>query len=297
MMTTPIPKWNGPILDNHFHLNRKGRYLDAAKDFKNQGGTHLVLVHCPDFSSPPTHIDEHRSTYADTIAMADEVRGHHGLNVRVVLGPHPAAFAHQFIKWIEEDKEGGAERACENYRDSIDAALEFLHEGKAHAIGEVGRPHWPVSDEIWNLSNMLLEETMAMAAKENIALQLHVEGELDSTYRDLSKMAGKVNLSKHKLVRHYSPPQIDEAMTRGLTSSVLVGKGALQPLMETYEQNKTGFMLETDYMDDPRRPGAVLGPKTVPKRTQQLLEAGMDEEVLWRCHVDVPNAIYGTNED
>ena len=296
-MTTPIPKWKGPILDNHFHLNRKGRYLDAAKDFKNQGGTHLVLVHCPDFSSPPTHIDEHRSTYADTIAMADEVRGHHGLNVRVVLGPHPAAFAHQFIKWIEEDKEGGAERACENYRDSIDAALEFLHEGKAHAIGEVGRPHWPVSDEIWNLSNMLLEETMAMAAKENIALQLHVEGELDSTYRDLSKMAGKVNLSKHKLVRHYSPPQIDEAMTRGLTSSVLVGKGALQPLMETYEQNKTGFMLETDYMDDPRRPGAVLGPKTVPKRTQQLLEAGMDEEVLWRCHVDVPNAIYGTNED
>jgi len=296
-MTTPIPKWNGPILDNHFHLNRKGRYLDAAKDFKNQGGTHLVLVHCPDFSSPPTHIDEHRSTYADTIAMADEVRGHHGLNVRVVLGPHPAAFAHQFIKWIEEDKEGGAERACENYRDSIDSALEFLHEGKAHAIGEVGRPHWPVSDEIWNLSNMLLEETMAMAAKENIALQLHVEGELDSTYRDLSKMAGKVNLSKHKLVRHYSPPQIDEAMTRGLTSSVLVGKGALQPLMETYEQNKTGFMLETDYMDDPRRPGAVLGPKTVPKRTQQLLEAGMDEEVLWRCHVDVPNAIYGTNED
>ena len=296
-MTTPIPKWNGPILDNHFHLNRKGRYLDAAKDFKNQGGTHLVLVHCPDFSSPPTHIDEHRSTYADTIAMADEVRNHHSLNVRVVLGPHPAAFAHQFIQWMEEDKEGGEERACENYRDSIDAALEFLHEGKAHAIGEVGRPHWPVSDEIWNLSNLLLEETMAMAAKENIALQLHVEGELDSTYRDLSRMAEKVNLSKHKLVRHYSPPQIDETMTRGLTSSVLVGKGALQPLMESYEQNKTGFMLETDYMDDPRRPGAVLGPKTVPKRTQQLLEAGMDEDTLWRCHVDVPNAIYGINED
>lgn len=296
-MASPNPKWNGPILDNHFHLNRNGRYLDAAKDFKNQGGTHLVLVHCPDFSSPPTHIDEHRSTYADTIAMADEVRKHHELNVRVVLGPHPAAFAHQFIRWMDEDEENGAERACENYRDSIDAALEFLHEGKAHAIGEVGRPHWPVSDDVWDLSNMLLEETMAMAAKENIALQLHVEGELDSTYRDLSEMAQRVNLSKNKLVRHYSPPQIDETMTRGLTSSVLVGKGALQPLMETYEQNKTGFMLETDYMDDPRRPGAVLGPKTVPKRTQQLLEAGMDEEALWRCHVDVPNAIYGVNEE
>ena len=37
--------WQGPILDNHFHLNRKGRYLDAAKDFKNAGGTSVVLVH------------------------------------------------------------------------------------------------------------------------------------------------------------------------------------------------------------------------------------------------------------
>ena len=52
-------------------------------------------------------------------------------------------------------------------------------------------------------------------------------------------------------------------------------------------------MLETDYMDDPKRPGAVLGPKTVPKRTRQLLEAGLDEEVLYNTHVDLPERIYG----
>ena len=289
--------WKGPILDNHFHLNRNGRFLDAAKDFKNVGGTHLVLVHCPDFSSPPTSLSEHRETYADTIAMANEVRKEHDLHVRVVLGPHPAAFAHQFIKWMEEDGDKGIERACENYRNSIDAALEFVQEGQAHAIGEVGRPHWDVSDEVWDLSNLLLEETMTLAAREGVPLQLHVEGELESTYRDLSEMASRANLPTHRLIRHYSPPQIDESITRGLTSSVLVGKGALDPLLASYENNRTGFMLETDYMDDPRRPGAVLGPKTVPKRTQQLIEAGMDEEMLWKCHVDVPNALYGDAED
>ena len=68
-------------------------------------------------------------------------------------------------------------------------------------------------------------------------------------------------------------------------------------MLASYENNKTGFMLETDYMDDPRRPGAVLGPKTVPKRTQQLIEAGMDEEMLWKCHVDVPNSLYGDAEN
>ncbi|MBT5121737.1 MAG: hypothetical protein HOM38_03315, partial [Euryarchaeota archaeon] len=49
-----IQQWDGPIVDNHFHLNRKGLFLHAAGEFKRAGGTDLVLVHCPDFQSPPT---------------------------------------------------------------------------------------------------------------------------------------------------------------------------------------------------------------------------------------------------
>jgi TatD-related deoxyribonuclease len=285
--------WKGPILDNHFHLNRNGRFIEAANDFKKVGGTDLVLVHCPDFSNPPTTKAGHTETYQNTIDMADEVRTQLQLGVRVVLGPHPAAFAHQFIKWIEEDPKGGAERAMENYRNSIDAALEFVKEGDAHAIGEVGRPHWPVSDEVWDLSNRLLEETMHLAAQENIVLQLHVEGELESTYSDLSTMAKKAGLAANRLVRHYAPANVTGSITKGLTPSVLIGKGALEELMETAESCTHGFLLETDYMDDMRRPGAVLGPKTVPKRTNQLLNLGLDEELLWKAHQDLPEILYG----
>ena len=95
------------------------------------------------------------------------------------------------------------EKAMQNYRDSIDEAVAFYHEGKAHAIGEVGRPHWEVSDEIWNLSNKLLLETMKMASSDGFALQLHVEGELESTYLDMAAMASKAGLAKDRLVRHY----------------------------------------------------------------------------------------------
>jgi TatD-related deoxyribonuclease len=285
--------WDGPIIDNHFHLNRKGRFLEAAKDFKNAGGTGLVLVHCPDFSNPPTTKEGHIETYRDTIEMAEMVRKEHDINVRVVLGPHPAAFAHQFIDWIEHDPENGSQRAIQNYRDSIDGALDFVHEGLAHAIGEVGRPHWPVNDDVWRLSNQLLEETMHLAAQEDVTLQLHVEGELDSTYSDLSKMATKAGLDAKKLVRHYSPPNIDSRITKGLTPSVLIGKGALNELLDTAKSCSHGFLLETDYMDDPRRPGAVLGPKTVPKRTNQLLNMGIDEELLWKAHKDLPEKLYG----
>ena len=285
--------WQGPILDNHFHLNRNGRFLDAAKDFKNAGGTSVVLVHCPDFSAPPTTKLGHRESYQNTIDMAESVRKEVGLGVRVVLGPHPAAFAHQFIKWVDEDGNFGREKAMQNYRDSIDEAVAFYHEGKAHAIGEVGRPHWDVSDEIWNLSNELLLETMKMASSDGFALQLHVEGELESTYLDMAAMASKAGLAKDRLVRHYSPPNVSSNITQGLTPSVLIGKGALDSLIETADSCSHGFLLETDYMDDLRRPGAVLGPKTVPKRTQQLVAAGIDEELIWKAHVDLPNRLYG----
>lgn len=286
-------RWTGPILDNHFHLNRNGRFLEAARDFKNAGGTDLVLVHCPNFSAPPTSKEGHTETYADTVKMADEVRQQVGLGVRVVLGPHPAAFAHQFTAWIEQDGEQGAERAVENYRNSISAALDFIHEGKAHAVGEVGRPHWPVSERIWELSNSLLLETMHLAQQEGVTLQLHVEGELETTYSDMSAMAQKAGLAANRLVRHYAPANISQQVTQGVTPSVLIGKGAIDELMATVESCSHGFFLETDYMDDLRRPGAVLGPKTVPKRTKQLLEAGLDEEFLWKAHQDLAEELYG----
>ena len=102
-MSNQVPAWQGPILDNHFHLNRNGRYLDAAHDFKRAGGTNIVLIHCPDFASPPTTKEGHRAAYQNTIAMAESVRTELDLHVRVVLGPHPAAFAHQFIEWVEQE--------------------------------------------------------------------------------------------------------------------------------------------------------------------------------------------------
>ena len=285
--------YDGPVLDNHFHLNLNGRYIEAARDFQRAGGTDLVLVHCPDFASPPETLEGHRSAYQTTLDMAQNVRSTLSLGVRVVLGPHPAAFAHQFQRWMDEEGEEGEERAITNYRHSIDAALEFYREGQAHAIGEVGRPHWPVSDKIWDLSNMLLDETMHLAAQEGLTLQLHVEGESDETYSDLSKRALKQGMELKKLVRHYSPPDVRSSHTHGLTPSVLIGKGALERLLETHQSSSHGFLMETDHMDDLRRPGAVLGPKTVPKRTKQLIEAGVDEEVIWNTHQTLPNYLYG----
>tara|TARA_Y100001980_G_C14556420_1_gene347844 strand:- start:9980 stop:10873 length:894 start_codon:yes stop_codon:yes gene_type:complete len=290
-------KWTGPIIDNHFHLNRNGKFLNAAEDFKKSGGTGLILVHCPNFKSPPITAIGHRKAYSDTISMAEQVRKSLDLDVRVVLGPHPAAFAHQFELWFSKHGDKGTQRAIENYNDSIDIAIDFCNEGQAVAIGEVGRPHWNAPDEVVELSNQLLEQTMELSRREKIPLQLHMEDNGSKTYSDLESMADRAGLNPKYLVRHFASPDVSTSMVGKITPSVNLGKDGIQKLIETYDSSHHGFMLETDYMDDPRRPGAVLGPKTVPKRTQKLAsladEIGMDEEVFFSIHQDLPNMIYG----
>ena len=71
--------YDGPILDNHFHLNRKGLFLDAARAFQRVGGTDIVLVHCPDFAAPPETLAGHDASYRDTVDMAQSVRDEVGL--------------------------------------------------------------------------------------------------------------------------------------------------------------------------------------------------------------------------
>ena len=43
-------RWIVPILDQHMHLDRNNRYLEAVKEFVIAGGTGINLVHKPNFS-------------------------------------------------------------------------------------------------------------------------------------------------------------------------------------------------------------------------------------------------------
>ena len=51
-------------------------------------------------------------------------------------------------------------------------------------------------------------------AASGFALQLHVEGELESTYLDMAAMASKAGLAKDHLVRHYPPPNVSSNITQ-----------------------------------------------------------------------------------
>jgi TatD-related deoxyribonuclease len=52
--------------------------------------------------------------------------------------------------------------------------------------------------------------------------------------------------------------------------------------------------MESDFMDENTRPGAVTGPKSVPRYTNQLLGQGLiTEEDCFRIHAETIEKVYG----
>jgi TatD-related deoxyribonuclease len=106
--------------------------------------------------------------------------------------------------------------------------------------------------------------------------------------KDLSSIADKVSFPKDRLVKHYGGPAALE-QNYDLQVSILASKSNIN----TSAQFNLPFMMETDYLDDPNRPGAVLGPKTVPKRTKISLENNLiNEDMAYQIHESLPDSIY-----
>ena len=288
-------KWVGPIIDQHMHLDRTNLFLDAVADFSSSGGTGIMLVHKPSFShSLPVDLEGYRGAYSDTISMAEEVRKEFGLGVGVVLGPHPVA-------WEKQIPELGIKASSELHLEAVSLALEYIDSGHAHCLGEVGRPHYPVEEEIWEKANDLLLEILSMASSSGTSVQLHVEEKDERTYSELSKLCKSSGISSERAIRHFAPPNVSADFTHGLSATVNVGKGSIETIVETAREAASPWGMETDFLDDNRRPGAVLGPKTVPKRTQQLCSSLLSEgwseneveSLLTKVHSEWPESLYG----
>jgi len=274
-----------PILDNHVHLEPvRGRNVEAVRDFERQGGTHLIISHLPYEEARVKAAEDFRRGFEITVSLKDRVNKETRVKAYATVGPYPAEL-------LELEKLHGLERAKEIMIEAMEIAAEFVNEGKALAIGEVGRPHFPVSTEVWRASNDILRAGMRIAKQTGCAIVLHTESATPSSMKELAGMAEELGLDTNRVVKHYSPPLIAPEENFGLMPSVLASKDAIREALG----KGTRFLMETDFLDDPRRPGAVLAITTVPKRTIALLNQKlMTEEQAHKIHRDNALAAYGS---
>ena len=269
------------IFDNHLHLRRDGRFIDAVKEFKNAGGTHFVLCQYP---MPHIVLKEksYKSCYLETLEMADEIRKKVDVGVFVTVGPYPV----DYLKLIEKFNR---DKTIEIMKKGMDEAAELCKEGKCIAIGEIGRPHFSVDETVLKDSNEILLYGMQKAKGVGVPVVLHTESTTPETCKEFVEMGKKAGLKADKIVKHFSPALILKKENYGLMPSVIASE---KNILESFRKG-TRFMLETDYIDDPSRPGAVLGPKTIPKKTILLLKKEIiSEDQIYKIHKENPEKTY-----
>jgi TatD-related deoxyribonuclease len=272
-----------PIFDNHIHLRPEFRGVEAARDFERAGGTAILLTHSPYDDIPIRHAEDYEKAYRKTLSMADAVRTATRLQVFVALGPYPV----DFLTLRESLSRNGA---MDVIRSGIDLAAGLIADEKAIAFGEIGRPHFPVSEDVLTDCNRLLEYAMERAKELGCAVVLHTEDPTPATFAEFARMASKAGLAPERVVKHHSTPFTRTEDTHEIVPSIL----AKEVLVSQALQGRPRFLLETDYIDDPKRPGAVLGPATVPKKTRAWLEKGLlSEEAYEAIHKDLPEKTYG----
>ncbi|SFG43902.1 TatD-related deoxyribonuclease [Halopelagius inordinatus] len=269
-----------PVLDNHLHLDpAHGRGVDAVRDFRRLGGTHLLVVNKPSWllGVDAERGDDFRAVFDETLSAVADADAELPGRAWPVLGVHPG-----LVTRLTDDKGFSPGDARDLMQAGLDAAAEYVREGEALAL-KSGRPHYEVSDAVWDASNDVLKHALSLGADLDCPVQLHTEATDDLT--EIAEWAEERGLPAEKVVKHYAGGTL-----AGPTPSVMSEKDRLQRAAA----EGAPFLMETDFVDDPDRPGAVLGPKTVPRRVRWLLEEGLDDAVE-NAHVETPRRVYGVD--
>ena len=82
-------------------------------------------------------------------------------------------------------------------------------------------------------------------------------------------------------------------MTPEETHGVMPSIPASRSLIREAISKSDRFMLETDFIDDPQKPNAIMAVTSVPKRIRGLSQSGeLSEEQVHRICEDIPNSLY-----
>ena len=160
------------ILDNHMHLRPDGENVKAVKKFCNEGGTHLVLAHIPYRDIQIIGEESYRQAFDRTLKMAERVRNETNAKVFVTVGPYPVDLVHMVERMPLKD-------AQDVMIKGMDLAADLVEKGSVIAMGEIGRPHFPVTEDILEASNEILIYGMERAKEMGcpVVLWIHMTRE------------------------------------------------------------------------------------------------------------------------
>ncbi len=258
----PLPR-GLPVVDHHCHLSPSGEGVAAAARFRAAGGTHLFLTTQSYGPTAPRTREEYRVQFETTEKLAHEIAERVGVTTFLVVAPYP-------IDLVAALAELGGAAALAAHLEALDLAGVWVREHRAVALGEVGRAHFPISEEAGRLIEAAFRHALEVARDVDCPVVVH-SADLDAAgYRELAGLARAVGVRPERLVKHFARSRVEPDERDGVVPSYL----ARRELVRDVLSDRGPWFLETDFLDDPRRPGAVLDLTTVPRRATAIAAGG-----------------------
>lgn len=272
-----------PVVDHHCHLSPNGEGVRAAARFARAGGSHLFLTTQSYTPGPIVRLETYREQFETTERLAKAIRADTGVVVYVVVAPYP-------VDLVAAAPEIGLGPALDLQRSALDLAGRWSQEGRAVALGEVGRAHFPVAAEVGAAIDEAFQYALSVARDVGCPAVVHSENLDADGMRSLARLASSVAFPLGKLVKHYQRTSVRPESRSGIVPSYL----ARRELCSASLVEDGPWFWETDFLDDPKRPGAVLDLETVPKRATAV--AAQHPELLERLRIPFVSsieAVYG----
>jgi TatD-related deoxyribonuclease len=254
----PLPP-DLPIVDHHCHLSPTGQGVGAAQRFRAAGGTHLFLTTQQYTPGVATTVEGYREQFETTESLGARITADLGIQVYLVVAPYP-------IDLIRSQESLGLAGAVSLARGAIDLAGRWVEDQRAVALGEVGKAHFVVSPQVEDALDEVFRYALGVARDVNCPAVVHCADLTADGYRELAQVAAQSSFPVHRLIKHYARSVVASELRGGITPSYL----ARRPLVDEVLTEPAPWFLETDYLDDPARPGAVLDLATIPRRAQSV---------------------------
>jgi TatD-related deoxyribonuclease len=276
--------------DSHLHTNPLHGYGAGriARKFKKEGGWFIALV-----SLPPYHygfsevsVDSYRKTLDLLVREAESARSE-GLTVIALAGFHPSE-VDEYLKRGLSKKE-----VYELSAKVFNLINDYMKKGLIHGIGEVGRQHYGTSPERLVLSETIMIEALELACQHHALVHLHLEQGGWVTAFNIAKILDKIPCKSSRVVLHHVNYETGLwSSMLGLPATLPV-KTSLEKILSTPGIRLDGFLVESDFIDDPKRPGVSAYPWEIPKFFNEKLERKeVSEETVLKLNVENVSKIY-----
>lgn len=275
--------------DAHTHTNpiRGMGMRIIAEKFKAKNGWFMAIVGLAPWSYGLTPNVEGYTRSFELVLRECSVARQKGLKVACILGVHPADIDKLVYKYGLK-----LEDALKLVYKAIDIVIDMCKQGRIDGIGEIGRPHYRIEPVFVVAAELVMLKVMEAIKDYECVLHLHLEQGGMITVKSIEKLANLVRLRMDKIIFHHSRPGLlDYVLARKYNATV---PGIEAVLRVVFNKHKPIYMIESDHIDDPHRPGVVVYPWQLIENQIKLLKEGLvDEEYLYKVNVDNVVKTYG----